>query len=143
MPSLMLDAQALATGQQTPAEIAAWVAAQPDTALVYSSTDPDKLARIHATLGREASGTLIEHALADTARILAAQGFTRFLIAGGETSGAVVTALNVTQLSIGPEIAPGVPWTRATTGPDLALALKSGNFGGPDFFLCAWDLLTP
>ena len=141
MPSLLLDARALAAGQQTPAEIAAWVIALPDTALVYSSADPDQLARIHATLGRAASGTLIEHALAETARLLAAQGFTRFLIAGGETSGAVVTALGVTQLSIGPEIAPGVPWTRATTGPDLALALKSGNFGGPDFFLSAWSLL--
>jgi len=68
-------------------------------------------------------------------------GFSRFLVAGGETSGAVVAALGVRALTIGPEIAPGVPWTRSIGAPDLALALKSGNFGGPDFFLTAWSLL--
>ena len=61
---------------------------------------------------------------------------------GGETAGAVVAGLGVTTLDIGPEIAPGVPWTRSIGSPDLALALKSGNFGGPDFFLRAWSLLT-
>jgi uncharacterized protein YgbK (DUF1537 family) len=64
-------------------------------------------------------------------------------VAGGETSGAVVAALGVTTLAIGPEIAPGVPWTRSIAGPDLVLALKSGNFGGADFFLTAWSLLDP
>ena len=77
------------------------------------------------------------------ARHLAAAGFRRLIIAGGETSGAVVAALGVSVLAIGPEIAPGVPWTRSIAGPDLALALKSGNFGGPDFFLTAWSLLEP
>ena len=60
---------------------------------------------------------------------------------GTETSGAVVEALGVRSLRIGPEIAPGVPWTRSVGVPDLALALKSGNFGAPDFFLKAWELL--
>jgi uncharacterized protein YgbK (DUF1537 family) len=46
-------------------------------------------------------------------------------------------------LEIGPEIAPGVPWTRSVGGPDLVLALKSGNFGAPDFFVTAWSLLEP
>jgi uncharacterized protein YgbK (DUF1537 family) len=63
------------------------------------------------------------------------------LVAGGETSGAVVGALDVDALTIGPEIDPGVPWTRTLAGTDLALALKSGNFGAPDFFLKAWGLL--
>ena len=85
----------------------------------------------------------VERILAEVARILQSRGFARFLIAGGETAGAVVAALGVTMLDIGPEIAPGVPWTRSIQGPDLALALKSGNFGGPDFFLRAWSLLTP
>ena len=58
----------------------------------------------------------------------------RFVVAGGETSGAVVEALGVRALAIGPEIAPGVPWTWAVGGEPFQLALKSGNFGGPDFF---------
>ena len=80
--------------------------------------------------------------MAQVAQILLGAGFSRFLIAGGETSGAVVAALGVTTLEIGPEIAPGVPWTRSIDGPDLVLALKSGNFGSEDFFLHAWSLLT-
>jgi uncharacterized protein YgbK (DUF1537 family) len=63
------------------------------------------------------------------------------IVAGGETSGAVVQALGVKALAIGPEIDPGVPWTRTRTGDDLVLALKSGNFGAPDFFLKAWGML--
>ena len=63
------------------------------------------------------------------------------IVAGGETAGAVVDALGVKALAIGPEIDPGVPWTRSIAGTDLALALKSGNFGAPDFFLKAWDKL--
>ena len=66
----------------------------------------------------------------------------RFLVAGGETSGAVVGALGVSALEIGPEIDPGVPWTRSLGAPDVALALKSGNFGAPDFFLRAWTKLS-
>ena len=69
-------------------------------------------------------------------------GFTRMIVAGGETSGAVVNGLGVTALEIGPEIDPGVPWTRSIGGTELALALKSGNFGAPDFFLKAWDRLA-
>ncbi len=64
------------------------------------------------------------------------------IIAGGETSGAVVNGLGVTTLEIGPEIDPGVPWTRAIGGRELVLALKSGNFGAPDFFLKAWEKLS-
>ena len=92
-------------------------------------------------LGVERSGAMVETLLADVAGRLAAQGFTRFLVAGGETSGAVVAALGVRALEIGPEIDPGVPWTRSIGSPDLALALKSGNFGSPDFFLKAWTIL--
>jgi uncharacterized protein YgbK (DUF1537 family) len=69
------------------------------------------------------------------------RGVGRLVVAGGETSGAVVNALGVRLLRIGPQIAPGVPWT-ATIGPrPLALALKSGNFGGPRFFVDAWSVL--
>jgi 3-dehydrotetronate 4-kinase len=65
----------------------------------------------------------------------------RLVVAGGETAGAVVSALGVTALRIGPEIDPGVPWTEALGTPRLALALKSGNFGGEDFFAKALTML--
>ena len=76
------------------------------------------------------------------AQELAQRGFTRLIVAGGETSGAVIHSLGVTALEIGPEIDPGVPWTLSSgAGPHLALALKSGNFGADDFFLKAWERL--
>ena len=139
--ALALDVDRLAAGSQTAQHVADWVQAQDATALVYSSADPETLARTQARLGRDAAGALVEHTLARIAQMLRDTGFTQFIIAGGETSGAVVEALGVSMLEIGPEIAPGVPWTRSAGGPELALALKSGNFGGPDFFLKAWDLL--
>ncbi len=144
LPSRALDVAALAEGRETAAELAAWIIAQPPgrPPLLYSSADPDTLAEIQTRLGRNASGELVERTLAAVAARLIPAGFTRLIIAGGETSGAVTAALGVTLLSIGPEIAPGVPWTRSLAGPDLALALKSGNFGGSDFFLTAWSHLT-
>ncbi len=80
--------------------------------------------------------------MAGIAEGLVARGVRRLVVAGGETSGAVVTRLGVRQLRIGAEIDPGVPWTHASgSGEDLLLALKSGNFGAPDFFLKAFQVL--
>jgi 3-dehydrotetronate 4-kinase len=143
LPMLAIDVEQLAAGNQTAAGIAEWVAGQPvdQPPVVYSGTDAVALAQIHARIGRDASGALVERALADVAARLQAAGFTRFIIAGGETSGAVVAALGARVLEIGPEIDPGVPWTRSVQGPHLVLALKSGNFGAPDFFIKAWSLL--
>lgn len=143
LPTMALDVDALAGGRQTPQAVADWALAQPATAIpvIYSSAEPAELQAIQARLGQHASGAMVEDTLAQVAKILEQSGFARFLIAGGETSGAVVAKLGVTMLEIGPEIAPGVPWTRSIGTPDLALALKSGNFGAPDFFLKAWDLL--
>ena len=145
LPSFAVDVSALADGRLTAAMIADWVIAQPGPLppLVYSSADASGLAQTQAALGRDAAGAVVERALAEVACLLQVAGFTRFIIAGGETSGAVLAALGVHMLDIGPQIAPGVPWTRSIGGPDLALALKSGNFGGPDFFVTAWDLLEP
>ncbi|OYU19342.1 MAG: hypothetical protein CFE34_05695 [Rhodobacteraceae bacterium PARR1] len=155
MPALALEVEALATGQQTADSLAAWVIAQPKDAipLLYSSADPETLAAVQARFGQHEAGVMVEQTLAAVARRLAGAGFARFIVAGGETSGAVVAALGVTMLEIGPEIAPGVPWTRSLGtrsigagglgGPDLALALKSGNFGAADFFISAWSLLEP
>ena len=93
-------------------------------------------------LGVEQAGALVENALAEIGKGLVELGVGQLIVAGGETSGAVVRALGVKGLRIGPEIDPGVPWT-TTLGSErrLALALKSGNFGRPDFFLSAWNRL--
>ena len=145
LPSFQLDAAQLAEGRQTVEEVIGWVDAQAydRPLLVYSSADPGTVSNAQARLGREAAGAMIEGVLAETARGLARRGFSRLLVAGGETSGAVVHALGAQALAIGPEIDPGVPWTRTLDGPEMALAFeKSGNFGAPDFFLKAWAQLA-
>ena len=96
---------------------------------------------MHAKLGREQSGALIEQTLARIAQGLVDSGVRRLVVAGGETSGAVVAKLGVTALRIGPEIAPGVPWTASIGDRPMLLALKSGNFGATDFFLKSFDML--
>ncbi|MGO4572359.1 3-oxo-tetronate kinase [Microvirga sp. 2TAF3] len=143
VPAFRIDPMALASGALTPRTVLDWIAAQ-DTGgpvLVYSTASPDEVQDVQTRLGRMNAGELVEHFLAEIARALPEKGFTRLIVAGGETSGAVVGALGVSALTIGPEIDPGVPWTRTLAGTDLALALKSGNFGAPDFFLKAWSLL--
>jgi uncharacterized protein YgbK (DUF1537 family) len=107
--------------------------------LICASAPPDQVAAVQAALGRERAAQLVEDALRAIATALAGAGVERFVVAGGETSGAVVEALGVRALAIGPEIAPGVPWTRAADGRPYAMALKSGNFGGPDFFRRAFE----
>ncbi|MBU1307502.1 MAG: four-carbon acid sugar kinase family protein [Alphaproteobacteria bacterium] len=143
MPALRLIPADIAAGAQPIAEIANWVLANTarGPALVYSSDTPEAVQQVQQQMGSQEAGALIEHMLANLSVVLRDNGFNRFIVAGGETSGAVVAALGVTALQIGPEIAPGVPWTRSVGTPDLVLALKSGNFGAPDFFLKAWDLL--
>jgi len=143
-PTLRLDPLEIAEGKMTLEEAASFVLTAEAGAipLVYSSDSPERVAAVQQALGRSSAGELIEHFLADLATLLRARGVKRFLVAGGETSGAIVAALGVTFLVIGPEIAPGVPWTLANgaEGP-IALALKSGNFGQDDIFLTAWELL--
>ena len=144
VPTLRIDPLALATGETDAVKIIAWAKKQSNDkpVLVYSSADPDAVAAAQSRLGREKAGQIVEETLAATAIGLADAGFTRLIVAGGETSGAVVNGLGVTTLGIGPEIDPGVPWTRAIGGRDVVLALKSGNFGAPDFFLKAWEKLS-
>ncbi len=138
-----IDPLALAAGGQNAAELADWALSQPADApfLLYSSDDPAEVSAVQEKLGRETAGAVVEAAFAEIARRLASAGVTRLLVAGGETSGAVVLGLGIRTLEIGPEIDPGVPWTRVIDGPEMAVALKSGNFGAPDFFVKAWDLL--
>jgi 3-dehydrotetronate 4-kinase len=110
--------------------------------VIAASAPPEQVAALQQKLGRDAAGTLVELALAGIAEALVALGVRRLVVAGGETSGAVVTRLGVGRLRIGGEIDPGVPWTYAEgSGPPLLLALKSGNFGARDFFLKAFAML--
>ena len=103
-----------------------------------------QVAEVQSRLGRAKAGEIVEHALAALAIAARDLGVGRIVVAGGETSGAVTQALNVTRLEVGREIAPGVPWTFAQSGgKPIALALKSGNFGGPAFFDDALDALEP
>jgi len=136
-PALKIEPAALARGEPVAAQALAWALQQTQTPLVYATTDAHTLAGTQAALGAAQAGALVEHALAHVAQDLVAAGAQRLVVAGGETSGAVVQALGVQTLRIGAAICPGVPWTQAvrTAGQaPLQLALKSGNFGGPDFF---------
>ena len=142
-PHRKLDAHRIAAGGPVVEEVLDWASAQPETApvLVYGSADPDEVAAVQAEYGRARAGAMIEQALGRIAQGLVAQGARRLVVAGGETAGAVVSALGVRGLGIGAEIDPGVPWTRTLDDPPLALALKSGNFGAEDFFIKALEML--
>jgi len=142
-PALKVDPMELVSGGQDAEKLAAWALAQPADRpfLLYSSDDPKEVAAVQEKLGREKAGETVEYAFARTAALLAKGGVSRLLVAGGETSGAVVQGLGIGMLEIGPEIDPGVPWTRVADGQEMVIALKSGNFGASDFFLKAWNLL--
>ncbi len=144
IPAFEVDAAAIGQGKLDADQVVGWAKKQAASGpiLIYSSADPARVAAIQKEFGRDKAGAMVEGVLAAVAKTLCAGGFTRVIVAGGETSGAVVAALGVGAIEIGPEIAPGVPWTLSRDGQPLALALKSGNFGGPDFFLSAWNHLA-
>jgi uncharacterized protein YgbK (DUF1537 family) len=137
--AIAIDPLALSTGAQSATSLLAQalpkLAAGP--VLIYATAAPERVEAVQAELGVAAAGALVEHTLAELAQGLVQAGVRRLVVAGGETSGSVVQALGVPQLRIGAAICPGVPWTEATlpaSGEPLWLALKSGNFGGVDFF---------
>ncbi len=147
MPTLELDPLQTPDAAALVAQTTAWLdgrlAATP--VLVAASQPPDRVAALQDRLGREAAGALVEQALSGIAAHMVAQGVRRLVVAGGETSGAVVTRLGLRRLRIGRQIDPGVPWTfaegRDASTPAMLLALKSGNFGAPDFFMKSLALL--
>ena len=151
-PALALDplqiAQQAAAGIDGVAQALAWAAPRllQGPVLIYSSADASAVKTVQGALGADAAGALVERTLAAIAHGLVALGVRQLVVAGGETSGACVQALNITQMKIGPQIDPGVPWCHAFTdaAPDggLHLALKSGNFGGDDFFTQAFTRLA-
>lgn len=117
-------------------QLADWLICQPQQGLapmLYATQPADELAKIQQQYGAKTASAAIEQLFAHVSRHLAASGFRRFIVAGGETSGVVSQALNIRGFHIGPGISPGVPWVTALNG-DISLALKSGNFGDENFF---------
>ncbi len=142
VPTLELDPLATPDAAALARQALGWVAGKLGDipVVIAASAPPDRVAALQARLGREEAGALVERTMAAIAEGLVAAGVRRLVVAGGETSGAVVSALGVRRLRIGAEIDPGVPWTYAEgDGPPMRLALKSGNFGGRDFFTAAFD----
>ncbi|WP_377706196.1 3-oxo-tetronate kinase [Pseudomonas protegens] len=133
-PAWRIDPLALAAGEAVVEQALAFARVQQGAVLIYATSTPEEVKAVQRQLGAERAGALVENALGEIARGLRDSGVRRFVVAGGETSGAVVKALGVRLLQIGAQIDPGVPATVSSGGEPLALALKSGNFGGRDFF---------
>ncbi len=124
-------------------EVVSWVAEQgPDfPVLLYTSSDPREVRENQRVHGRVLAGAWFEGVMGAVAGRVVELGFRQIVVAGGETAGAVVKALEIRAMRICAEIDPGVPWTETLGSPPIALALKSGNFGGADFFEKSFSLL--
>jgi uncharacterized protein YgbK (DUF1537 family) len=140
---LALDTEGICRGEPVAEKALTWAKTKlgGGAILISASDKPDAVKALQAKYGIERSSQAIEKTMAALARGLVDAGVGRLVVAGGETSGAVVSALDVTALRIGPEIDPGVPWTASVGKTPLLLALKSGNFGAPDFFTKAFARL--
>jgi len=139
-PAYRIDPLALARGEPVVASALAF-AEREEPVLIYATSSPDDVRQVQQALGTEQASAMVERALGEIARHLFDAGVQHFVIAGGETSGAVVQALGIQALRIGAQIDPGVPVTSAI-GLQARLALKSGNFGSVDFFAKALNQLT-
>jgi uncharacterized protein YgbK (DUF1537 family) len=146
-PALAIEPLRIAAGVDVAAEALAWAAPliQQGPVLVYSTADSNAVKSVQGRLGVEEAGAMVERTIAAIARGLVERGVRQLVVAGGETSGACVQALNITQLQIGPQIDPGVPWCHALSdaaaGQGVHLTLKSGNVGSDDFFSKAFTML--
>ncbi|MEU3739662.1 3-oxo-tetronate kinase [Streptomyces sp. NPDC032198] len=142
LPAFSVDPLRIAAGDDVAGQALAFAAAHlaEGPVLVYSTEAPDAVKDVQGRLGAAEAGELVERTLARVAQGLVELGVRQLAVAGGETSGAVVQALGLTGLRIGPQIDPGVPWCAATLpgGDTLHITLKSGNFGGPDFFTASF-----
>ncbi|MGE8588564.1 MAG: 3-oxo-tetronate kinase [Alcaligenes sp.] len=142
-PALALDPMQLASEENAVAQVLDWAEPrmQDGPVLVYSTAEPDAVKAAQGALGVARAGALIEAAIARIAVGLVERGVRQLIVAGGETSGAVVQALGLQQMAIGEQIDPGVPWCAGYTpvaSGDVSIALKSGNFGTRDFFTKAF-----
>ncbi|MFJ9125568.1 3-oxo-tetronate kinase [Streptomyces sp. NPDC102340] len=145
-PAFSVDPLRIAAGEDVAAEALAFAdthLSSEGPVLIYSTESPDAVRDVQGRLGAAEAGELVERTLARVAQGLVERGVRRLVVAGGETSGAVVQALGLDGLRIGPQIDPGVPWCAAplADGDTLHITLKSGNFGGPSFFTASFALL--
>ena len=145
-PTFAINVPGVMSGDVTTQTLLDFFEAHPDQApLAYSSGSPEDVRAIQNQFGQEAVADGLDNLFADTARQLAETGYKRFVVAGGETSGAVAKviseAVGSPAMSIGPEIDPGVPVLSVGKSDPIALALKSGNFGAPDFFSKALKMM--
>jgi uncharacterized protein YgbK (DUF1537 family) len=147
LPGFAVDPLAIAAGEDVVGQALAWAGSwlAEGSVLVYATAEPDAVKAVQAQLGVARAGEIVEQALSRIAVGLVERGVRQLVVAGGETSGAVVQALGVQQMTIGPQIDPGVPWTAAFSpvcpGEVVHVALKSGNFGAVDFFTKAFEQL--
>jgi len=142
-PSLPIDVHSVMGGETTADMLLEFLTShQRQAPLVYSSGTPQEVGALQKRYGREAVANRLDTLFAETAQKLVASGVRRLVVAGGETSGAVVSALDLGALTIGTEIDPGVPVLLSNGDQPIALALKSGNFGAPDFFEKALERLA-
>jgi 3-dehydrotetronate 4-kinase len=143
--ALGIDPLRIAGGIDVAREALDWAAPRlaAGPVLVYSTADSSAVKKVQGELGVDEAGALVERTIAAIAQGLVALGVRQLVVAGGETSGACVQALGISQMKIGPQIDPGVPWCHATMarGEHLHIALKSGNFGTSDFFTKAFAAL--
>ncbi|MEL7215476.1 MAG: 3-oxo-tetronate kinase [Pseudomonadota bacterium] len=139
-PGFRLEPDAVMAGEVSPDQLAAFAMASEAPALIYASDTPEAVRAAQAKHGRDALAHAIDTLFTQTTRALVSAGIRRIVSAGGETSGAVVAGLDAIALEVGPQIAPGVPALKVG-GQEIVVALKSGNFGGPDFFAEALEVL--
>ena len=140
-PCFVVDAVAIAAGQDLVAEALQFAREHlPDgPILIHSTATPEEVARTQKQLGKARAAEITESSLSTIAEGLVASGCRQLIVAGGETSGAVVRKLGITTARVGREVSPGVPWLATETSPGLSILLKSGNLGTPELFLDAWD----
>ena len=148
-PALAIDPLAVASGADVVTQTLAWATPllSQGPVLIYATAEPDAVKAIQNKLGVAKAGELVEHTLSSIAKGLVQNGVRQLVVAGGETSGAVIQALEVQRMVIGPQIDPGVPWTSLTSpvchGDTVHVTLKSGNFGTNDFFAKSFTQLKP
>lgn len=141
MPAREIDPMALAENPGELSRLLEWARAQVagGSMLLYSSGEPARVQAVQQRLGHEAASGLVETTFGSIAAALADRGVRTFVVAGGETSGAVLQALRIRMLTFGDELDPGVPWTSSLDPAGFVFALKSGNFGTQDFFVKALE----
>jgi uncharacterized protein YgbK (DUF1537 family) len=140
-PCFLVDPVAIAEGQDVVAEALTFAGDNlpHGPILIHSTASPNEVSRTQRQLGKSRAAEITENSLSAIAEGLVGLGCRQLIVAGGETSGAVVRRLGITTAQVGNEVSPGVPWLKTETDPGLSILLKSGNLGTPGLFLDAWE----